>query len=73
MFNSTSAADCRKLEPRAPDVVIEGVSPTSRRFDRVKQLSWYASIGVPEYWLVDPELQTLERLALESERYQIHN
>jgi Uma2 family endonuclease len=47
-----------------PDLVVEIVSPSSRRYDRVTKLRWYASIGVPEYWLVDPDARTLEGLVL---------
>jgi Uma2 family endonuclease len=46
------------------DLVVEIVSPSSRRYDRVKKLNWYAQLGVPEYWIVDPEARTLERLVL---------
>lgn len=54
-----------------PDLVVEVVSPSSKRYDRVKKLHWYAQLGVPEYWLVDPEAQTLERLALREGVYAI--
>ncbi|HEY3817238.1 MAG TPA: Uma2 family endonuclease [Polyangiaceae bacterium] len=47
-----------------PDLVVEVVSPSSRRYDRVKKLRWYAELGVPEYWLVDPAARTVERLVL---------
>jgi Uma2 family endonuclease len=47
-----------------PDLVVEIVSPSSRRYDRVTKLRWYAQLGVPEYWLVDPQARTLERLVL---------
>jgi Uma2 family endonuclease len=53
------------LEQGAPDLAVEVVSPGSARYDRVKKLNWYASIKVPEYWLIDPELKTLERFRLE--------
>jgi Uma2 family endonuclease len=46
------------------DLVVEVVSPSSRRYDRVKKLNWYAQLGVPEYWIIDPEAHTLERLVL---------
>ena len=59
------------LEHGAPDLVVEVVSPSSRRYDRVVKLGWYASVGVAEYWLIDPEDRTLERLVLEGGVYQI--
>ena len=60
-----------------PDLAVEILSPSSRSFDRVKKLRWYASIGVPEYWIIDPEAHTLERLVLhgeaEARRYLIED
>jgi len=61
----------RGLEPRVPDLVVEVVSPSSRQYDRVIKLRWYAQIGAPEYWLVDPEAGTVERLVLAADGYQI--
>jgi Uma2 family endonuclease len=52
------------IESGAPDLVVEVVSPTSVRYDRVQKLRWYASIGVPEYWIVDGQQDMLERLIL---------
>jgi Uma2 family endonuclease len=54
-----------------PDLVVEIVSPSSRRFDRVTKLRWYAAMEVPEYWLIDAEAQTLERLVLREGVYVI--
>jgi len=64
-------ADPNGLVDGRPEMVIEVISPSSRRFDRATKLGWYASIGVPEYWLVDPEARTLERLVLRDGRYLI--
>ena len=46
----------------APEIVIEILSPGSsnERRDRHVKRSLYASRGVTEYWLVDPENQTVE-------------
>lgn len=43
----------------APDVVIEVLSPGTRRFDRIKKLQAYERNGVREAWLVDPDGQTV--------------
>jgi len=64
--------DEKGLSRGAPDLVVEVISPSSRRFDRVVKLRWYASAGVGEYWLVDPIDRTLERLVLGADgRYTI--
>jgi Uma2 family endonuclease len=59
------------LDAGAPDLVVEVVSPVSRRFDRTIKAEGYAEIGVPEYWIVDPELRTLERLVLTGSAYRV--
>ena len=54
-----------------PDLVVEIVSPSRQRYDRVTKLRWYAQLGVPEYWLVDGAAKTLERLVLREGTYAI--
>ncbi len=54
-----------------PDLLVEIVSPSSQRYDRVTKLRWYAQLGVPEYWLVDPNARTLERLVLRDGMFAI--
>jgi Uma2 family endonuclease len=53
------------------DLAVEVISPSSRRYDPVKKLQWYAQLGVPEYWIVDPEARTVERLVLRDGAYVI--
>jgi Uma2 family endonuclease len=54
-----------------PDLVVEVVSPSSQRYDRVTKLRWYARLGIPEYWLVDGASKTVERLVLRDGTYAI--
>jgi len=58
-----------------PDLAVEVVSPSSGRYDRVRKLQWYAGLGVPEYWVVDPNERSLWRLVLQGDHYvvaQVH-
>ena len=45
----------------APELVIEVLSPHSKRIDRIRKPPRYRDFGVPEYWMVDPEHRRIER------------
>lgn len=52
----------------APALVVEVLSPHSRRIDRIKKPPRYRDFGVPEYWIVDPDERRIEvhRLAADA-------
>jgi len=43
----------------APDLVVEVLSPSSRRRDLGKKRVRYELLGVQEYWAVDPKAETI--------------
>jgi Uma2 family endonuclease len=55
-----------------PDIAIEILSPTPRdaRRDRREKTEDYATLGIPYYWLIDPQQRTFEILALVSGKYE---
>jgi Uma2 family endonuclease len=69
--NKTASRTEQGLTRGHPDLAIEIISPSSRKYDRVIKLGYYASIRVPEYWIIDPVARTLERLVLDGDRYKI--
>lgn len=52
-----------------PDLVIEILSETTRRRDEVVKRKLYERFGVAEYWVVDPELETVKCYRLDFRRY----
>lgn len=49
-----------------PDLVVEVISPGSRRYDSETKRKDYQSAGVAKYWLIDPQRRTLQFFVLES-------
>jgi len=53
----------------APDLVVEIISRGSRRFDSETKKRDYEHFGVREYWLIDPERQSMTFYRLEGDRF----
>ena len=58
----------KRLE-RPPLLVIEVLSPSTRRIDLATKRMAYADAGVAAYWLVDPDVPSLTVLELEAGEY----
>ena len=48
----------------APDLVVEVLSPSTRKVDETDKKGVFAKAGVTEYWLVDPEEKAIRIYAL---------
>ena len=58
-------------DARAPvDLAVEIVSPSSGKRDRETKFEGYQRVGVPEYWLIDPERREAAFNRLDGEPYQ---
>lgn len=53
----------------APDLVVEVISPSRVRVDRVIKFTAYESAGVREYWIANPRTRTVEVYVLENGEY----
>lgn len=68
--------DRDKIDPNhgckgAPDMVLEVVSPSSQRYDRLVKLNLYQRAGIKEYWLVDPANRIVTVYAYENGSYKL--
>ncbi len=55
----------------APDLVIEVLSPSTRRIDARLKRDLYAGYGVPRYWIADPETDRIDLYVLEDGAYRL--
>jgi len=54
----------------APDLTVEIFCAGGALFDRTEKAALYARYGVREYWLVDPDAETIEVRRLERQGYE---
>lgn len=71
----TVICDLEKIDKRGckgtPDMVVEILSPSTQRHDRLTKFNLYQRAGVREYWIVDPVYQAVQSFVLEDGRYSV--
>lgn len=55
----------------APDLVVEILSPSTAYYDLKKKFKAYEKYGVKEYWIVDPEDQSIEIFVLVEGKFKL--
>jgi Uma2 family endonuclease len=69
----TVICDPDKIDDRgcngAPDLIIEILSPSNKRHDLLRKFNLYLDAGVKEYWVVDPEQESIQVHVLHGDRY----
>ena len=55
----------------APDLIVEILSPSTGRRDRTAKRDLYARHGVGEFWLADPDAQTVTVMLLKDGKYEV--
>ena len=53
-----------------PDLVVEVTSSSTYQTDRVEKFAEYAKAGIQEYWIVDPEQETVDVYSLKQGAYE---
>lgn len=61
----------RKRIDEPPDLAVEIVSDTSRRYDNETKKGDYERAGVMEYWVIDPNRGTMSFYRLRDGRYEL--
>jgi Uma2 family endonuclease len=56
-----------------PDLAMEVISEHSWQRDRIQKKALYEQAGLPEYWIVDPDSETIEVFVLANGVYQLHS
>lgn len=65
------SVDCEELGIWVPPLlVVEVLSPGTRRRDRGEKREVYAEFGIPHYWLLDPDTRVLETQQLTDAGYR---
>ena len=55
----------------APDLVVEILSEATKTTDRTSKKTLYEQNGVREYWIVDPQKETIDQLILRDGTFEL--
>jgi Uma2 family endonuclease len=55
----------------APDFIVEILSPSTEKIDREIKFRDYAQHGVKEYWIIDPDKETIEQYELNEKQFEL--
>lgn len=55
----------------APDFILEVLSPSSQRHDRLVKFNLYQTAGVREYWIADPANRIVQTFLLENGTFTV--
>lgn len=53
-----------------PDLIVEILSASTKQNDRVLKKELYERVGVPEYWIVDPDNHVVEQFVLRGGKFE---
>lgn len=56
---------------QSPDLAVEVLSPSTASNDRGRKMRMFQRYGVPEYWIVDPNAETIEVYRLAESAYAL--
>ncbi|WP_099159981.1 Uma2 family endonuclease [Virgibacillus ndiopensis] len=56
-----------------PNLVVEILSSSSLKRDKIDKLKTYARYRIPEYWIVEPTSGILEEYIIQDEQYELFN
>lgn len=69
--NKTANATDEFVVIKAPDLVVEILSPSTMMDDRYRKRKLYERFGVKEYWLIDPQNQSVEVMELVNGQFDL--
>ena len=54
-----------------PDLVVEVLSPSTAKFDKIDKFLKYEKYGVKEYWIVDPKNKSVDVYLLKEGKFEL--